>query len=307
MSNENSLLEYETGVTFYPMGALTDSGDHLTFTSSAVRAILPSVSGANNSIDIAALTASIAGTDIVVSASVDTSITRPATNVASVISITVTSLGAIALITGTAGASTTFSETRGAAGGPPFIPVSSIEIGQVRLASSAAAVISQQEIFTIIGTHVERSDFPVFTVANETAEIHFSTALPAIHTGGNTKGVYASYGDPIFLEQTFANDFVPAETSFSTSSTQVYGATIGASSSSLGQGSFTAVLKDGITDNLIGKKGETLWFKYYQDRNKLPHILTQGKLGIGRTFGAANNPSVSCTISPEVESIDRAS
>jgi len=327
MSNENSTVEYESGVTFFPMGALTDSGDATTFTSSALLfsestgnapkiapdglltggAVSPAASATVDAVDITALTASLAGVNTSVAAGVDVTITRPATNVASVHSVTVTSGGAIAIIAGTDSVDATFSEARNVAGGAPLIPVGSIEIGQIRVIDNVSAVITAQEIFSVIGTHVERSDFPVFTIDNASAAIKFATSLPLIHTGALSKGVFASYADPIFLEQTFANDFVPAETSFSTSSTQVYGATIGSSSSSLGQGSFTAILKDGITDGIIGRKGENLWFRYFQDKNKLPHILTQGKLGIGRTFGAADNPSISCTISPTVESIDRAS
>ena len=57
-----------------------------------------------------------------------------------------------------------FSETRAAAGGPPLIPVTSVEIGQVRLtaASDAAALITSDEIFQNVGDHTERYDYPVW-------------------------------------------------------------------------------------------------------------------------------------------------
>lgn len=327
MSNENSKLEYESGVTPTPMSALTDSGDLTNFTSAAslfsesagnapdIRpnglltggVVIPAISGSNDVVDIASLTCYLAGINTSVTAAVDESITRPATNVAKINSVTVTSAGAIAVLAGTDAADTTFLETRGTAGGAPYIPVGSIEIAQIRLISSAAAPIEVDEILSTIGTHTETSSFPVFTADNTLGEVNFDVALPAIHTGDTAKGVYASYAEPVFTEQTFANDFVPSETSFSTSSEQVYGATIGASSSSLGQGSFTAILKDGITDNLVSRKGENLWFRYFQDKNKLPHVLDQGKLGIARTFNASDNPKVSCTISPTVESVNRAS
>lgn len=327
MSNENSKLEYESGVTPTAMSALTDSGDRKTFTSGASLfsetsgnspVIKPdglltggvasaAVSGTDNLIDVAALSCNLAGVETLVSAGLDTAVVRAATDVASVSSITITSAGAIAVVIGVDSADTTIVETRGAAGGPPLIPVGSIEIAQVRTTSNAAGPITSGEIFQTIGTHLEKSDFPVYGVDNYSGQITFNTTLPDIHTGNVAKGVFASYAEPIFTEQNYANDFVPSETSHSVSSEQVYGATVGSSSSSLGQGAFTAILSNGITDNIISLKNENLFFRYYQDKYKAPHILTQGKLGIGRTFGAADNPKVSCTISSNVESTERAS
>jgi len=327
MSNENARIDYESGVTPFAMGALTDSGDRKNFTSSAslfsestgnapdIRpngmltggAVIPAVSGTSNLIDVAALTLYLAGVNTSVSATTDTAITRAATDVASVSSITINSSGLVAIIQGADSTDSTFSEVRGDAGAAPLIPAGSVEIGQVRTTTNAASAITIGDIFQVIGTHLEKSDFPVYTADNSVGEINFDVALPAIHTGGVAKGVYASYSEPVFTEQPFSNDFVPAETSNSTSSTQVYGATKGSSSTSLGQGSFTAILKDGITDNIIGRKNENLWFRFYQDKYKPAHILTQGKLGVGRTFAAADDPTVSCTISPSVASVERAS
>lgn len=326
MSNENSIMMYESGVTPFPMGALTDSGDHKIFDSGAALFsdspgnspdikpngiltggnVTPAAPAANDKVDVAALTCNLAGIETSVAGSLALAIVRAGTNVASISSVTITSVGAVAVVKGTDGTTAAFVETRGAAGGPPFIPVGSIEVAQIRTTTSAAAAIKPSEILQVPGTHKERADFPVYTVDFTTGRLVFSSALPANHTGNLPKAVYASYAEPVFQEQTFANDFTPAETSNSVSSTQVYGATIGASSSSLSQGSFTAILKDGITDDIIGRKGQNLWFKYFQDRTKLPHILTQGKLGLSRTFGAADNPKVTCTISATTASIEKA-
>ena len=128
--------------------------------------------------------------------------------------------------------------------------------------------------------------------------------MSKIHTGDLPKKVYASYAEPIFSDISLASDFVPAETSHSVSSTQVYGSTLGSSSSSLGQASFTAYLNDGIGDALVSLKNEILWFKFYPDRYKTPYMLTQGKLGISRTFPAGDNVQVSCTISAESASTE---
>ncbi|GAF96884.1 unnamed protein product, partial [marine sediment metagenome] len=99
-------------------------------------------------------------------------------------------------------------------------------------------------------------------------------------------------------------DFVPAETTHSVSSTEIYSGTVGATSKSLGQGSFTAHLADGISDNLLALKDEVLWFKFKQDRLKNPYVLTQGTLGIARTFPAGASIVAACTISAEEAAVD---
>jgi hypothetical protein len=320
---ENAKLQYEAGQTAYPMSALTDSGDATTFTSSAdqfskksgyapdVRpnglitggAVISAVSATNDKVDVAALSVYLAGVKTAVAAATNVTITRGAsTNTHAITSITVTSAGAIAAVAGTA--STAFSETRGSAGGAPYIPVGSVEIAQVRTTSITAAVVQDSEIFQVVGLHRERYDYPIFEIDYTAGTISFNSALPKIHTGDLPKKVYASYAEPIFSDISLASDFVPAETSHSVSSTQVYGSTLGSSSSSLGQATFTAYLNDGIGDALVSLKNETLWFKFYPDRYKTAYMLTQGKLGISRTFPAGDNIQASCTISAESASTE---
>jgi hypothetical protein len=80
-------------------------------------------------------------------------------------------------------------------------------------------------------------------------------------------------------------------------STQIYGTTLGSTSKSLGQGGFTAYLEDGVTDGLVASKDALLWFRFYPDRYKTPYLLTQGKLGVSRTFPAGDTIKAACTIS----------
>jgi len=322
---ENAKLEYEAGQQSYAMGALTDSGDNTTFNSSASLwsrrsgyspsvlpnglltggVIIPAVSGSNDVVDVSALTLNLNGVaGDSVAADTDVSITRPATAVSKVISITVSSAGAIAAVAGTDGATTAFSETRGAAGGPPYIPTDSVEIGQVRVTSDTAAPITSAEIFQVVGTHTERADYPLYDVNYIGGTVTFYSALPQIHTGDVAKAVHASYSAPIFAEVALASDFVPPETSHSVSSTQVYGSTLGSTSSSLGQGSFTARLQDGITDGLVTLKNETLFFRFYPDRYDSPYRVDQGKLGIARTFPAGDSIQSACTISAESDGVE---
>jgi hypothetical protein len=312
---ENAKLEYEAGQQVAPMGALTNSGDNTRFTSAAtlwsgVSGFAPVVrpdglltggaitpAGGNNAVSVASLTCNLAGVVTPVGAEASVAITRAATNVSKVNSITVNSSGALVAVAGTDGATTAFSETRGAAGGPPMIPVGSIEIGQVRTTTSAAAPVTAGQVFAVVGVHVEMANFPLFELDNNTGSVKFLAALPLIHTGPATKGVFASYAAPIFAEISLATDFVPPETSHSVSSTQIYGTTIGSTSKSLGQGSFTAYLEDGVSDALIGAKDKSLWFRFYPDKFKSAYMLAQGVLGIARTFPAGDQIQAACTIS----------
>lgn len=313
---ENAKLEYEAGQSAVAMSLLTDSGDAIKFTSAAslwsgktgyapvVRpnglltggAVTPAAAAGNNNVDVAALTCNLNGVVTTVTATANTAITRPATAVAKVNSITVNAAGAIAVVAGTDGSTTTFSETRGAAGGPPLIPVDSIEIAQVRVTSNTAAVITTAQIFSVVGTHTEMANFPLYTIDYSTGSISYFAALPKIHTGTVAKRTYASYASPIFAQVSLASDFVAPETSYSVTSTQIYGTTLGSTSKTLNQGNFTAYLDDGVTDSLVTQKGSLLWFRFYPDRYKSPYMLCQGTLGISRTFPAGDNISAACTI-----------
>lgn len=311
---ENAKLEYEGGQTAFPMAALTDSGDRTTFTSAAdlwslrsgyAPVVLPNgvrtggavvPGGANNVVTVAAVSANLNGVVTSVSAG-DVTITRPATAVSKVNSIIINSSGALAAVAGTDGATTAFSETRGAAGGPPLIAVDAIEIAQVRVTSNTAALITAAQIFQVPGIHVERADFPLFNTSPADGSVTFNSAIDAIHTGPTPKKVFASYAEPVFAQVALASDFVPPETSFSVSSTQIYGTTLGSSSATLNQGSFTAYLNNGISDPLVTLKGQELWFRFYPDRYQSEYMLTQGKLGIARTFPAGSEIQAACTIS----------
>jgi len=324
------IIRYEAGQTAYPFEAAVDGGDATTFAASfapisnaagSEPVIAPyglltggaiTTHASNDTVTVAALTASMAAVsgasvDGVLAVSAGTAtITRPATNVSKVISITIDSTGAIAAVAGTDSATTAFSETRAAAGGPPLIPVGSIEIAQVRVSTSAAAVVSSAQIYAVPGLHVERSDYPVYALDYATGEITFAVNLPLIHTGTLPKKVYVRGATPLFAPIANTSDWVPAESTYSINSTSTYDGPVGSASSSLGQASFTAILKDGITDSLMAAKGKNIWFEFRPDRDKtVPKQLTQGIFGVSRTFPAGGGSfSASCTVTPSVESVD---
>lgn len=317
-SAKDALLRYEAGQTAVAISALTDSGNHIAFTGSAspwsrrdgyapvIRpnglltggAVTPAASGLNDAVDVAAGTAYIGGALVSFNASVDLVCDRAVTTDTHIISsIVVASNGTVSEIAGTD--HTAFSETRAADGGPPLIPAASVELAQVRFASLSSADVAASEIFSVVGVHTERSDYPVWDVDYYNGKVTFVDDLPLIHTDSKAKGVYASYAAPIFADVSIATDYKPPEDSYSVSSTQVYGRTIGASSSSLGQGTFTAYLNDGVTDSLIGLGGQTLWFKFFPNRYSAPYIMCQGILGITRTYPAGDNITAACTINAE--------
>lgn len=328
---ENGKLMYEAGQQYYAMEALSDSGDHQTFTSSAslwsdksgysptIRpdglvtggVIIPDNAAVNDVVDISALTCYLAGTLTSVAAGSITC-TRPAGPGApyKIDSICVDNLGALAEVAGTDGGA--FSETRGVAGGPPLITVGYIEIGQVRFSSDTSAPVTASEIFQVIGTHQERWDYPLWETnygpstmdGTDGGGVKFLTALPTIHVGPVVKGVYAQFYEPLFAEAKPISDFVPPDETHSVASQQVYGGVIGSRSSSLGQGTFNYYGLDGVTDALVKLKNEILWFKFYPDQYKNPYLLCQGKLGVSRTFPADNNIVSACTISSSAKSVE---
>lgn len=310
---ENAKLAYEAGQQVYAMSELTNSGDETCYTSSAsiwsgkagfapvVRpnglltggAVTPHAT--NNTVSIAALTCNLAGVVTSVGAGTLVASRAVTTDTHRITSLTVNSSGALAAVAGTD--HTAFSDVRGDPGGPPLIPVGSIEIGQVRLTTIPDAAVAAAEIFQVVGLHVERADFPLWDVLYDVGQVKFLDALPEIHTGAVPKKVYASYAAPIFSDVQLASDFVPPETTHSVTSTQIYGATIGGSSSTLNQGTFTAYLQNGVTDPLVTLKNEILWFKFWPDRYASSYILSQGKLGVSRTFPAGDAIQATCTIS----------
>lgn len=221
-------------------------------------------------------------------------------------SITVNSSGALALVQGTQGAA--FATDRGVIGGPPFIPVGSIEIAQVRYTSTTAAAVAASEIKQVVGTHCERYDSPIFDINYADGEIDFISALPAIHTGSTAKKVYAEYYTPTFAEIPNSSDFVAPENAYTVNSEQVYGGTIGSESSSLGQGSFKARLQNGVNDSVLLMKDDTRWLKFYPDRTvSTKYITCQGKIGVKRTFPPGGSMVADVTISSSEAAADVAS
>jgi len=324
-------LDYEAGQTAVAMTTLSDSGDNTIFNSTAelwsnrsgftptVRpngvltglVVTPAASGTDNLVDVSAGTCWLAGVETEVDADTDVEITRAVTTDTHIIcSVTVTALGAVAVVVGTD--HTAFSTTRGANGGPPWIDNDAIEIAQVKLTSNSDAAIAAAEIVQVPGSSRETALFPTWSVhrirvasgALGYAGITFDSALDAGHSedAGTTvaaKLVYASYYTPTFAQIPKAAEFVRPANSYSVSSTEFYGGATGARTTSIGQGGFSAYTST-MTEGFMAFEGEELWFKFRNDRLlTVPAIYCQGVLGIAETFPTDGSIEVAATISAQ--------
>ncbi|PLX93460.1 MAG: hypothetical protein C0621_07445 [Desulfuromonas sp.] len=330
MNAENGLLEMETSKTPLGITLMTDLGDHQhfgvanvdTFSHIAPSDVRPNgviagvdmvsvaASGGTDKVDTAAIVCMIKGVKTSVAAAVDNAITRPAGDVAKIISITIDEDGAVAVVEGADGADATFSAVRGAAGGPPLIPVDSIELAQVKVTTSAAAVITADQIVhcTEFAESFEadptgRGDHSK-TVAARRGHVKFGRVLPLIHIGPATRRVYLDAATPNFSEVARSVDFTPAEESISSSSSQHYGGVDNSDSKSLGQAAFKAKLADGVSDLILSARGEVRTFRFFPDRDQTPCIVTQGKVAAARTMPVADHISASVTIAAVKASAD---
>lgn len=329
MSNDNAAIYAEMSQDLVVMTALTDDGDQIKYNSAdrlwskrsgytvdvkpdgVATGLLITPGAANDTVAVAAGTCYLAGVLTSVSADTALDVTRPAVSNYQQFAITVTAAGALAVVEGTE--HTAFSDVWDATGGPPLIPTDSILLAVVKYSSQTPALVAATEIKQTRNTYREQYNFPTWSVrayevengALAYAGIDFDGALLACHTGGIPKAVYAEYYTPEMSKIAETTDFVPPETSHSVSSTQIYGKTKGSSSSSLGQGSFTAYFEDGIADSLVALKNEELFFKFFQDELVASkYILCQGKLGVTRSFAPTDDPMGSCTISATDQAVE---
>lgn len=268
--------------------------------------------GTNNQVDVAAMTlympaasGASASTGLVsVSAASGVAITRGATNGYRINSITVNSSAAVVAVAGTE--STAFSETRGAAGGPPFIPVGSVEVGQVRTTSTSAALVLTSEIFQVPGTHQESYLFPTLNPVFDSirGQVSFADANPLIHTGGVPRKVYVRGYTMQFAELSGCRDFVPADTTGSNTSEQFYDGPRSGFTAGLGQASFVMAGIDGHTEPLLARVGDVITIRFKMDKNRAPLQYTQGFLGVSRSYPYGKDPLYTFTITAEKASVD---
>lgn len=321
------VIMYEAGQTAYPFEAMVNSGDNTTYTASFAPIsgaagfeanVLPygvktgglaTPGDSANEVDVSAMTLAapgMAGADAngeVIVAGATVTITRGSGAGFVVNSITVDDTGSFAIVVGDE--STQFSETRGAAGGPPFIPEGSIEIAQTRTSGTASAVLSANEIYRVPNLHREEAGYPAYTLDQGEGVVTFATSLPLIHTGGVPKKVYIQGYTPLFAPIPRCSDWSPAGSSISPQTVDTYDGTFSAgSTTTLNSASFTAILDNGVSDPIIQLVGQVLWFEYRPDRDQTaPKQLTIGRLATNWTQQASGGKvQANFTIAPESES-----
>ena len=336
-TSQKSKIAVELGRTRVDYAVMTDAGDHRIFTAgdplwsgksgyepdvrpngivSGQR--LLSTHASNDTVTIAAFTAYSKGQLHEVAAT-SLAMTRPDTSDFKICSVIMDDAGAINEVEGTEG--TEFSDTRGAAGGPPLIPVDAVELGQVRFSSQGSAVITADEIYQDVGNHAEYADYPVpetFNIgsgikaesaAERYAHVKFNEVLPPSHDGGVPKRVYIKYYVPVFTVMPRVSDYKPAALGISKSSVSIYegsgvsGAIGSMKADSVGDVSFTVYTNDNITDGILREEGEIISVKFWQDANKAPYILSQGMLGVDTDFPTNSPNTLSATVYCEKPSV----
>ena len=317
----NALLQVEFAQNPVAMMALTDSGDHKKFKSnqkfwSKMEGFEPVVlangirsggqitsEGTNNKVLVAEVELNLNGA-IETVAGDDVTIARPAADKVKKSSVTVNAAGAFAAVAGIDG--DTFSDTRGANGGPPLIPVDSVEIGQVWFDDDAAAVVAEDEIHQVSNLHKEMASFPFNQIDYYEGSTSFADALPLIHTGTIAKAVWASFATPVFGKVDNADAFQPPRQTTTLNSTPTYDGARGSQSSSLNAGQFTALLEDGIIDPIMSPNvlGKTLWIRFYPNKSITSRYdVCQGAISVSDQYPSAANITGTFTITSDTAAI----
>lgn len=306
-------VRYESGQTPQAFEQMANSGDNKKFSASFAPISLASNSGfilalyglqtggvvtpgsGNDEVAVAASTVvapGMTGADadgiVTVSAVSDLAIARGLTTDTHRITAVVVTAGSYAAVNGVDGAG--FVTDLGAAGGPPYIPEGSVLVAHVKVTSIASAVVLANEIEQVPGTSQETSSFPVANAIDYAyGTVEFSTAIPAIHTGDVPRRVYIKGSTPVFTDIGFTSDWSPAKQSYSTSSTDTYDGALAEATASLSPATFSALLPNGINEDITSREGQELWVEYRHDRDKLiPRQLTQGKLASTWTRAASS-------------------
>lgn len=321
-SASQAKVELEFGRNLVSSAALTDSGDLTTFEGNGsewsqfsgfepdirpngvISGCKLSGTATNDQISVTAGQAYVNGVLVTVSAG-NVTVTREVTNEFLKASICVNGSGTLSSEEGTADASA-HSGTRDAAGGPPLLATTLVELGQVHLTSTVAAPIADSEIKELINVHREDAFSPGYTVDYDAGEITFTEALMANHTSSAAKPVYAEYYNPVFSEQINCADFVPPVNSATISSTSVYNGAIASESISVNQGNLTIFPTNPITDAVTNLDNNIIWLKWYPRRTAAPHYKVQGRFNMTPSLPADDNMSFACTISSSTAALRKA-
>jgi len=326
----NASVQVELGSVSYPMAALTSvsspaadvnkkfltQAEYLSDLAAlqpevrldGVRSGLVITPGSGyNEVDISAGEVDLKGNRISVSADTVSNLTRPTTVGQILVSaITVNASGAFTARPCTAGVATT---TRGAAGGPPFLPVDEVLVGYVALtyydgSASGEKVITAGEIDSYSKEYaaIPSAKINYYDEDQEVGTIEMANALPMIHAataagpGTAVRNVYASYYEPQFEEVPDAKDFSFDE-AVSTYKSKAYKdaseeTAVGTPSWS---GSFDAYWTR-VEDILNLVKGSKRWIKHFPDSGLADHWAGRAVLKVSRQSPVDDNLMATVTL-----------
>ena len=248
------------------------------------------------------------------------SITRPTATNKIIHAITITDAGTpiFALVAGTEAAA--FSDTVGAAGGPPKIPAASILVGHIRFDDDAAAVVLSSEIRAFAAptnepVSLERFDYPGWKdpqlnfSKGALGQVEFNKALATPHDDGasgltSKKVIIKGYSGTMTIIPNIAS-YSPPGISVSSSSTENFDGVTAEQTQGVADGSFeVSKLSDGIRDAVIAQKGKTVLIQYFEDETVTgDYIWSQGVCVPTTTFEGKKSPTASVTIAALSDSV----
>lgn len=257
---------------------------------------------ANDQVSITAGTVQLAGATASVSADSVFDITRGTTNGYKICAVTINSSGVLTEVEGTE--STAFDTTRGAAGGPPYIPVGSVLVGYVYLTSTTAALITSDEIRQL-GSNRETATSPTYTYDITTGSVTFDSIVNPIHTGDVPKSVYASYA-PVTVPSSFTllqytDSYKGPEDVYSSDITKFHNnQKLANVTNDLSDCTFNLTFERdyGIGSFIEAARGDKRWLYVKPDQYRSSYILVPaGVVSIEKDEITAEESTVSSTIS----------
>jgi len=335
-TGKDTKIEVEVGTVFYPFNELTTVSSPVAdvgkkFATSAtyisdqedlqpqvrldgvITGFVITPGSSNNQVQVSAGELYLAGVSISVTAVDVDDIIRPlVSGQVRVTALTVDSSGNINKTRGTEGST---SATRGAAGGPPFLPINEILIGYITASyyqgsASGATTITTAEINS---ESKERSFIPSAKIIYHDGDsnnyagenvgvVELGTVLPLIHAavvagpGTNRRRVYAQYHDAEFEEIPDSKDY-SFNDDIGTVKSKAYQDLAEETSltTPMWSGAGSNYWED-IDDLLELIKNTKRWVKFYPDKDETAHKSGRAVIKVSKTMPLEDTMSASITL-----------
>jgi len=321
-TGKDTKIEVEVGTTFYPMSVITTVSSPASLVGKKYQtsveflsdqedlqpivrldgvisgfSITPSAT--YNGVEVGSGKMNLAGTVVEVASQAVYGIPRPL--VSGNVRVSALTVDADGTITATSGTEGTTSSTRGAAGGPPFLPVGENLIGYITATyygadASGSKLITSTEIDS---ESKERSTIPSVKVIYHDGDgdnktnygcFETATALPLIHAatgtgpGTSRRALYASFHEPSFEEVPDCKDF-SFNDDIATIRSKAYrdGAEETALSTPSWSASFMAYWSQ-PEDVLNIVRNSKRWIKVYPDEDETGHWAGRAVIKVSRSM-----------------------